>query len=138
MNSFANSVFTALFGWARSLIQNLWTAATSGGLSGFFTWLGDHWLMAALILAIVGTVIDLVIWLIRWRPYLAWRTRLRRIFHKAGAQTVGERRFDKGYQGGIALDMPVQEAPDEQAEQEEWNEEDSKVLKELIKYQLKA
>ena len=48
MNSFANSLFSLLFGWARTLIQHIWTAAISGRYGGFFTWLGDHWVWLAL------------------------------------------------------------------------------------------
>ena len=33
MNTFANSLFTVLFGWARGLIRQVWNAAVSGRFS---------------------------------------------------------------------------------------------------------
>ena len=32
MNTFANSLFSVLFGWARGLIQRVWNDAASGQL----------------------------------------------------------------------------------------------------------
>ncbi|MDO5327271.1 MAG: hypothetical protein Q4G00_11200 [Clostridia bacterium] len=110
MNSFANSLFTLLFGWARGLIQRVWTSAASGRYSGFFVWLGDHWAWLAVLLCVGCTVMDFLIWLVRWRPYLVWRTALHRLvrrFH--GDQTENARRFERGYQGGVTLDMPQTE-----------------------------
>lgn len=125
MNSFANSVFSLLFGWARSLIWKVWTAAASGSFSGFFTWLGDHWLWLALLLALAGTVIDLAVWLFRWRPYLVWRTDLRRFTRSLSQETRSiRRRFAQGFQGGldgVDMDLSGQEAPAGE-EEEAWAE----------------
>lgn len=116
MNAFADSLFSLLFGWLRSLVQGIWGAATAGHFSGFFTWLGDHWLWLALIMALIATLIDFAIWMIRWRPYLVWKTRLRRMirFFKYGkADYQAQQHFQQGYQEGVALDMPPDDyAPD--------------------------
>ena len=117
MNTFANSLFSLLFGWARGLIQQLWTSASTGSFSAFFIWLGDHWVWIALVLCAAGTVMDFLIWLIRWRPYLAWRSAINRWKRRLHPENV---RFSRGYQGGVALDMPDRaEAP---PTQEQWEE----------------
>ena len=122
MNHFANSLFTLIFGWSRTIIQQVWTSSASGHFSGFFTWLGDHWIVLAAGLALLGTAIDLLIWLLRWQPYLVWKTRLRQLKRLLpGQKTAPARRFEKGYQGGVALDIQQEETPpQEQPPQEEW------------------
>ena len=121
MNSFANSLFSLLFGWARSLIQQVWGSAASGRYSGFFVWLGDHWVYLAVLLCVVGTVLDFAIWLVRWRPYLVWRTAMHRLARRfQGDQTENSRRFERGYQGGVALEMP--QNMERQDQQSEWEE----------------
>ena len=108
MNTFANSLFSLLFGWARTLIQQLWSSAVSGRYQGFLVWLGDHWLWVALALCVGGTVIDYMIWLVRWRPYLVWRSALGRMARRLrGEQPHTRRRFERGYQAGVALDIPM-------------------------------
>jgi len=113
MNSFANSLFALFFGWARTLIQQIWTSAAAGRYSGFLAWLGDHWLWLAAVLCVVCTVLDFVIWMIRWRPYLLWRTSLRRLLRRINPKNAENTwRFARGYEGGIALEMPPEdEAP---------------------------
>ena len=119
MNTFANSLFTVLFGWARGLIQQVWNAAVSGQFSGFLTWLGDHWLAVVLGLILGCTVIDYLIWLIRWRPYLLWRGSLRRV---SRLFRRGNRQFEQGYQSSVDIQLPPeQEAGTQSAEA--WSEE---------------
>ena len=122
MNSFANSLFSLLFGWARTIIQQVWSSSASGSFGSFFSWLGDHWLWLALVLAIGGAVIDMLVWFFRWRPYLVWQSRIRQFsrFFRQDSQT-GAKRFDKGYQGGVALDIPREEQPPQSMEPE-WQE----------------
>ncbi len=119
MNAFANALFTLLFGWIRSGVQILWNASTQGHLSGFFTWLGDHWLLVAVFLCLVCTVMDYLVWLVRWRPYLVWRTKMRRFFAALRGRTwTDSRQFDRGYEAGVQMEMdglvppePIPEPP---------------------------
>ena len=122
MNTFANSLFSLLFGWAKGLIQRVWTGAARGEYGGFFVWLGDHWIWLAVLLCIAGTALDFMIWMIRWRPYLAWRTSVRRLAHRLHPETVESNwRFRRGFEGGVALDIP--EGPEQPyGPQEEWDQ----------------
>ena len=108
MNTFANSLFTVLFGWARGLIQQVWNAAVSGRFSGFFTWLGDHWVWVVLGLILGCTVMDYLIWMIRWRPYLVWRTKMRRFLRVLRGML--QRRF-RGDHPAFQCPCPAQTAP---------------------------
>ena len=126
MNNFANSLFTLLFGWARAVIQQLWSFSASSQFGGFLLWLGDHWTVLVLALVLFGTVVDMLVWLFRWQPYLVWKSRMRKIARWfRGEKSAPARRFEKGYQRGIAaLDDPEQETPEESGEAAEagWNE----------------
>lgn len=73
MNAFADWLFALLLGWTRSLFNGMWNLLTDqgGGVSGF---LRSFWLPLILILLAFGTLMDYVVWMIRWRPYFVWRS----------------------------------------------------------------
>lgn len=108
MNTFADSLFTALFSWVRSLVQGIWSSVVNGRFSSFFSWLGDHWFWLVLGLCLIGTVIDFIIWLIRWRPYLVWRTNMRRLMRRLRGEKDDSLAFETGYADGVALDLPTE------------------------------
>ena len=122
MNSFANSLFSLLFGWARTIIQHVWNSSISGHFSSLFSWLGAHWILVVAVLALCGTAVDILVWLFRWQPYLVWQTRMRRLIRWLRGDTAPQRRFERGYQGGVGgmeLDEPPEEEPPEPVE-EDW------------------
>lgn len=107
MNHFANTLFTLLFGWLRSLVQGIWSIVASGSLSGFLIWLGDHWIWVVTTLCLGCMAMDYFIWMIRWRPYLVWRTKLRHFLRRLRGEKVdSQRRFNKGYAEGVELNVP--------------------------------
>ena len=59
MGSFANTLFTILLGWLQGAVSAVWSAFTSEKGNGFLTWIGDHWILLAGILCIIGLVADL-------------------------------------------------------------------------------
>lgn len=122
MNTFANSLFAVLFGWAKRLIRQLWDDTVSGQFSGFFIWLGDHWVWVALGLILGCTVIDYLIWLIRWRPYLLWRAFFRRVGRFFRGQN---RQFEKGYQSSVDIRLNPEREAETPAEEPETPEEES-------------
>lgn len=126
MNSFANTLFAMLFGWARSVIQRVWSAAAEGRLSGFFTWLGDHWLWVALFLVLACTAADFIVWFVRWQPYKVWQTHVRALRRFFRGEWRQKKRFEQGYRDAVVpVDLtaasPAESAPDPQAWSEaEW------------------
>ena len=53
------------------------TVAGYGG--GALSWISGHWLLLAAVILIGGTVIDLAVYLFRWRPDIVWRSYFRRL-----------------------------------------------------------
>ena len=101
MNACANPLFSLLLGWVKGLLQSLYSMFSVGKVNSFFVWLGDHWLGVVVVVCLAGAVADLIIWLLRWRPDLVWRTRLRHLF---GHRTdMGTRQFRKGYNEAVDI-----------------------------------
>lgn len=97
MNAFADWLFSALFGWMGSAANGAWNALVNarGGISTFFS---KYWLVLLLIVLLAGTVLDYAVWLVRWRPYLVWRSwisrRLRRRHWQRSAQDLATTDMD--------------------------------------------
>lgn len=77
MNAFADWLFNVLFGWMGTAANSAWNAVvnSTGGMGSFFS---QYWLGIVLLLIIGGTVLDYLVWFVRWRPYLVWRSWLTR------------------------------------------------------------
>ena len=78
MGGLTDAVFRAVFGWLRSLCSDLWSAVAGYG-GGALSWISGHWLLLAAVILIGGTVIDLAVYLFRWRPDIVWRSYFRRL-----------------------------------------------------------
>ena len=74
MGSFANTLFTILLGWLQGAVSAVWSAFTSEKGNGFLTWIGDHWILLAGILCIIGLAADLGVYLMRWKPLKVWKS----------------------------------------------------------------
>lgn len=77
MNLIADRLFALLLGWTNALFNSLWNLLTNNtsGVSGFFQ---TFWLPIILLLLAFGTVVDYLVWLVRWRPYYVWSTWLQK------------------------------------------------------------
>ena len=73
-NSFADTVVNGMLSWLKgfaSWVLRLFDLAGSGGVSPL-EWLSEHWSQLLIILLIAGVAADIIVWLIRWRPYWVW------------------------------------------------------------------
>lgn len=73
-SGFADTVVNGMLSWLKGFaawVLKLFDLAGSGGISPL-RWLSDHWLHLLIFLLIAGSLTDLIIWLIRWRPYWVW------------------------------------------------------------------
>lgn len=63
-----------MLGWLKSLARWVLGLFDLAGLNAFspLEWLSEHWLSMLVFLLIAGVVIDLLVWLARWRPYWVW------------------------------------------------------------------
>ena len=69
---YANAIVNAMLGWLKGLAS--WVLRLfnlSGGFSPL-KFLADNWLKLLIVLLAVGVVLDLLVWLIRWRPHWVW------------------------------------------------------------------
>lgn len=89
MNAFANWLFTLLLGWTGGMANRAWNTVVnaSGGISDFFS---RYWLLLVVGLILLGTVMDYAVWLVRWRPYLVWRSWLRRLTQRRAHRKANE------------------------------------------------
>lgn len=70
-----NAIVNAMLGWLKGLAG--WVLKLFNLSAGFspLKFLANNWLQILVVLLIAGVVIDLLVWLIRWRPHWVW-------FHK--------------------------------------------------------
>lgn len=69
---YANAIVNAMLGWLKGLAS--WVLRLfnlSGGFSPL-KFLADNWLKLLIVLLVVGVAMDLLVWLIRWRPHWVW------------------------------------------------------------------
>ena len=78
MGSLATSLFSLMLGWVQGTVYTLWNAVINPGQGSFLGWLGDHWISLTLILCAAGLILDLCVYLFRWRPYKVWASFFRR------------------------------------------------------------
>ena len=105
MNGFANAILTLLLSWMRVLVNDLWRLLSSEDAGILYRFLAANWKLVVLILCAGGFVIDRIVYLIRWRPYYVWSSKLGRL-----------RRRRAGRHGGMEASeaeaaFPVQEPP---------------------------
>ena len=90
MNAFADWLFSVLLGWTSTAANSVWNSVVNaaGSISGFFT---RFWLPIVILLILGGTLLDYTVWFVRWRPYLVWRSWLRRRSrHRKDAAAIHE------------------------------------------------
>ena len=101
MNGFTNSILSILLGWLRLLIGQIWAALNSESGSRMLSFLQNHWKWLVLCLAAGGFLADRLVYFLRWRPDIVWRTR-RKARHAKPAD------FSQEYGAAIDASQPVQ------------------------------
>ena len=69
---YTNAIVNAMLGWLKGLAS--WVLRLfnlSGGFSPL-KFLADNWLKLLIFFLILGVALDLIVWLIRWRPHWVW------------------------------------------------------------------
>ena len=69
---YTNAIVNAMLGWLKGLAS--WVLRLfnlSGGVSPL-KFLADNWLKLLIFFLILGVAVDLIVWLIRWRPHWVW------------------------------------------------------------------
>jgi len=96
ISGYSSAVVDSMLGWLKGLanwVLRLFNLA--GSVSGSpLLWLSENWLKLLIFLIIVGLGVDLLVWLIRWRPYWLWFGKKRRILDDTQDITDAPQRQD--------------------------------------------
>lgn len=90
---YSNAVVNAMLGWLKGLAS--WVLKLfnlSGGFSPL-KFLADNWLQLLVLLLVIGVVLDLLVWLLRWRPHWVWFRKKRVVINDKNF-FANERYFD--------------------------------------------
>ena len=71
-SEFTQSLVEILLSWMQLLTSWVWNFFQADKAGGFLNWFANNWMHIALVLIIVGLIVDWLIWMIRWRPYWLW------------------------------------------------------------------
>ena len=82
MGSFANTLFTIMLGWIQTAASAIWSAFTTENGGSFLQWIGRNWIVLAAVLCAAGLILDLGIYLLRWRPIKVWKSYFNRLRHR--------------------------------------------------------
>ena len=82
MGSFANTLFSLLLGWLKTVTSTIWSALTNKGNESFLQFIGKNWILIAVILCAAGLAVDFAVYMFRWEPWKVWRSFWRRIKHR--------------------------------------------------------
>lgn len=99
MNGFADTLISLLLGWIKTLVKAVYNVFSSDTSGTFWSWLGNNWLGLAVLLCLIGVIIDFAVWIIRWQPYRLWQAKRA----KHWGNRAEENRFEKGYNDGVDM-----------------------------------
>ncbi len=71
-DAYADTVVSTMLGWLKGLANWVLRLFNLAGGGSPLAWLSQNWLRLLIILLIVGTAVDFLVWLFRWRPYWVW------------------------------------------------------------------
>ena len=108
MNAFANSWLSVLLGWVKGIAKAVFDFFSAERSGTFLEWLGDHWLFAAVVLCLFGVAADVLVWLIRYKPY----ARVKHPKKPRKRELLDPDAFMNGYNDGMDLGPePARPAP---------------------------
>lgn len=71
-NGFAADFLQILLGWLQRLFNGIWALFSGGSGGSVLKWFSNNWITLLLALIIFGIVTDILVYLIRWRPFWWW------------------------------------------------------------------
>lgn len=74
ISGYSSAIVDGMLGWLKGLanwVLRLFNLAGSTNGSPLL-WLSENWLKLLILLILVGIGVDVLVWLIRWRPYWVW------------------------------------------------------------------
>lgn len=70
----STAVMNIMLGWLKSVARWVLGLFDLAGVNAFspLEWLSQHWITILIAIMIAGVAADIIVWLIRWRPYWVW------------------------------------------------------------------
>ena len=122
ISGFSNAFVGTMLSWLKGLanwVLRLFNLAGSSGTSPLL-WLSNNWAKLLVFFLLLGISIDVIIWLVRWRPYWVWFRKERVIVN------------DETFFAGGRIDHRKFTEDDELAD-EDWQERDFVVTSSVAK-----
>lgn len=79
MGGLANTIFSVLLGWIRNMVSLVWGFFSKPQSSSTVAWFTRSWWAVAIVVMLVGTVLDVLVYWLRWRPDKVWISFFRRV-----------------------------------------------------------
>ena len=93
---YTNAIVNAMLGWLRGMANWVLRLFNLSGGRSPLEFLANHWKGILIALLIIGVALDLIVWLVRWRPHWVWFRKKRVIINDKDffkrAETSGSRR----------------------------------------------
>ena len=96
----STAVMNLMLGWLKGVANWILGLFDLAGTSAFspLKWLSDNWQMLLIVLLAAGIVIDVLVWLLRWRPHWVWFNKKHIVIHDddffAGEELVDSGLYD--------------------------------------------
>ena len=82
-DQFAENVLEIMLSWFRALMRGVWSLFTGSSGGSLLSWLSGSWKSLLVILLTIGVVTDVVVYLLRWRPFWWWFRKKRMVVDDA-------------------------------------------------------
>ena len=80
---FGNKLIEVLLSWFQYLVNSIVALLSGSEGGGFIKWLSNSWLGILFVLLICGSVINVSVYVIRWRPHWWWFAKKRMVVDDA-------------------------------------------------------
>ena len=82
-DQFAGNVLEIMLSWFRALMSGVWSLFTGSSGGSLLSWLSGSWKSLLVILLTIGVVMDVIVYLLRWRPFWWWFRKKRMVVDDA-------------------------------------------------------
>ena len=104
----STAVMNLMLGWLKGVASWILGLFDMAGTSAFspLKWLSDNWQLMLVVLLAAGIIIDVLVWLLRWRPHWVWFNKKRIVINDdnffAGEELVDSGLYDPTLFSGSA------------------------------------
>lgn len=82
-DQFAGNVLEIMLSWFRALMNGVWSLFTGSSGGSLLSWLSGSWKSLLVVLLTIGVVTDVIVYLLRWRPFWWWFRKKRMVVDDA-------------------------------------------------------